>query len=779
MNDGIDPDRSERVEMILQEVESIPTPSPIAAPLLRLASDESADIREMTSLIESDAGLTARLLAMCQRASTGLGASVATVERAVVMLGFDAVRSALLSINFHEFILGQDGADAEDENEEGRLDRSGLWRHSLAVACGAEMIAQAHRAEPDDPAPDEAFVCGLLHDLGKIALDMILPKAYGRAARLAEQRQRNILELEQAIIGLDHQTAGKRLAERWGLPEHIVQSIWMHGSPASAIPTGLNRRMIGVVTAADAIARRLHLGFSGNFTPPPSLDDLAQGWGFSASRLAKIEPSLHERVSEQSEQLGIDQKAGSQLLLDSLGLANRSLARLNDSLKHRARESQQTGRALHAIESFQREIHSQDGLAGALSAVARSSAKFWKARRCAIVQRAGEQQRWRVTVFTHQGRLLRSEVLAPPEHLGSLQAAVNSLAPGLHEDGAVAHWLAESVHELSEAGPLRVAPLPVGSGEPNLLMTVGAEPSLCNTARQAVPETNAAQRATATQALLRTWGSAIESARRLETSRRLGERLAQSMRSLAEMQNELTEARSFARLGELAAGAAHEMNNPLTVISGRGQLLTERLENERDRADAQAMVGAVRKLSELINALHLFASPPEIRRRWTDLTDLLGLAARRVREERDRVGLTVAPVHYRVQGPLPPAWVDPDALIGAVSELLRNAQEANPSSFVELRVQTEPPDDRLVISVRDDGSGMSERAIEHAFDPFFSEKEAGRRAGLGLARARRLVDRHGGRIELQSEPGRGTTARIILEDWRGERQPEQTPAKAA
>ncbi|MEC9373112.1 MAG: ATP-binding protein, partial [Planctomycetota bacterium] len=77
------------------------------------------------------------------------------------------------------------------------------------------------------------------------------------------------------------------------------------------------------------------------------------------------------------------------------------------------------------------------------------------------------------------------------------------------------------------------------------------------------------------------------------------------------------------------------------------------------------------------------------------------------------------------------------------------------------------------------GCGMSEHALRHAFDPFFSEKPAGRQSGLGLARAHRLVELHDGEVELRSEVGKGTSARIILERWRAERDTEEGHASQA
>src|SRR6478735_12073244 len=162
--------RDKRVDLILQQLEGLPTLPAVALRVLEVTGSEDSSAREVVDLIATDPALTARILHLVHRSDLGVRGEVSSIERAVVMLGFDAVRSAVLAVSvFNTF-------QHTDPKHPGLFTREEFWKHCVAVACCAELLADA-MGKDSGVDRSEAFVCGLLHDLGKVALDAMLPKS--------------------------------------------------------------------------------------------------------------------------------------------------------------------------------------------------------------------------------------------------------------------------------------------------------------------------------------------------------------------------------------------------------------------------------------------------------------------------------------------------------------------------------------------------------------------------------------------------------------------------
>ncbi|MBX9579525.1 MAG: HAMP domain-containing histidine kinase [Gemmataceae bacterium] len=212
----------------------------------------------------------------------------------------------------------------------------------------------------------------------------------------------------------------------------------------------------------------------------------------------------------------------------------------------------------------------------------------------------------------------------------------------------------------------------------------------------------------------------------------------------------------LAGLAELAAGAGHEINNPLAVISGQAQRLL-RTEIDPDQADAlQSIVRQTRRIADLLRDLFLFAKPPEPARQAVAVADLLAGVWADVLPLADERGVRL---DRPVTVPVAAVAGDPGQLRRAVGAVVRNAVEAaGAGGWVGVRC--EPAGDRLRVVVDDSGPGLSAAAAEHAFDPFYSGRSAGRGRGLGLPTAWRLARQNGG--DVRHEPSPSGVTRFVV-----------------
>jgi hypothetical protein len=217
---------------------------------------------------------------------------------------------------------------------------------------------------------------------------------------------------------------------------------------------------------------------------------------------------------------------------------------------------------------------------------------------------------------------------------------------------------------------------------------------------------------------------------------------------------------ALAALAEFAAGAGHEINNPLAVISGRAQLLLLDEPRAERRRDLAAIQGQAMRIHEMIADLMLMARPPQPEPTWVEAGALLTELATGLAPliERSRAVL-------RMQSqPGQTVWADRSQLASAVRAILQNAVEAvEPGGRVEVVVESagDPAEGGTLIWIRDNGTGIPKEVLPRVFDPFFSGRSAGRGLGMGLCKAHRIVGLHGGTISLSSSRDAGTEVRTF------------------
>jgi signal transduction histidine kinase len=246
-------------------------------------------------------------------------------------------------------------------------------------------------------------------------------------------------------------------------------------------------------------------------------------------------------------------------------------------------------------------------------------------------------------------------------------------------------------------------------------------------------------------------------AERALLDRRL-ERVAASFREFVESADARLEKRKFDALAEFAAGAGHELNNPLAVVVGRAQLLLTRTDDPEAARSLLIILNQARRAHRILRDLMFVARPPASRCRPFRPAEVLKASMREHEAECAARGVRLS---IDVDDALPEVSSDPDALRHLNEILLRNAIDATPSAG-SVEVRWAQSGDELAGSVADTGKGFGSGEAAHLLDPFYCGRQAGRGLGLGLARAARIAELAGGSLRWSSAPGQGSQFHVRL-----------------
>ncbi len=231
-----------------------------------------------------------------------------------------------------------------------------------------------------------------------------------------------------------------------------------------------------------------------------------------------------------------------------------------------------------------------------------------------------------------------------------------------------------------------------------------------------------------------------------------------SLRNVVETEETRLRQQKLAALAEFAAGAGHEINNPLAVVVGRAQLLLTRSDDPESTRSLQIILDQALRAHRILRDLIFVARPPVLRRRRCRPAEILQMCLRGFLSEFETRGIRLIDEIGESDANM---VADPEALNHLAQILLRNAIQATPNGG-KIEVRSSVHNDELVWSFSDSGKGITPTEGAHLFDPFFSGRQAGRGLGLGLPRAARFLELAGGHVRWTSNPGHGTVFHVHL-----------------
>ena len=200
------------IQSLLDGIVTLPSVPSTLARITSLVQEPDVSLSQVGRVIATDPAIALKTLRLVNSAFYGVRQKVTSVEHAVTLLGIKVIQNLVLTATV--FDTFHKGADQ-------------LFRHSVACGIAMRAVVESSKAELG-VKPDDAFVFGLLHDVGKIILEEFLPEEYSNAVQLSCTREVPSWQVEREVIGVDHAELGARLAENWKLPELLVGAITGH-----------------------------------------------------------------------------------------------------------------------------------------------------------------------------------------------------------------------------------------------------------------------------------------------------------------------------------------------------------------------------------------------------------------------------------------------------------------------------------------------------------------------------------------------------------------------
>jgi HD-like signal output (HDOD) protein len=270
-----------RVVETVKKVTTIATLPEVTNQIIKTVEDPKSTAGALHKIVSHDPALVTRILKVVNSAFYGLPGQIGSIERAIVLLGLNAVKNLAVAASLGQLFRGAKLCDGFTPKD--------LWTHCIAVGVAARDMAKQMKL----PVADEAFLAGMIHDMGILIAMQVHPEQVRQVCDLAKTGEKSFCDLEREVIGMDHQQLGMALAEQWKFPRACQLVAGYHHRPAAL--SEQNRLLVTLVYAADTICCQSKHGF--NLT--------ALGQKLDAAGLAdvKLDESMVQRTAANLDEL--------------------------------------------------------------------------------------------------------------------------------------------------------------------------------------------------------------------------------------------------------------------------------------------------------------------------------------------------------------------------------------------------------------------------------------------------------------------------------------------
>ncbi len=249
----------DRVRKLVERVQGLPTLPSMLNNINQMILNPKTSAKEVAQVISSDPALTSKVLRVVNSSFYGFPNRITTITHAIVILGFNTIKSIVLSSTIFDVF--------RRTVKPGDFDRTEFWKHSIGCGAAAKVVGR----RLSYPMLEELFIAGLLHDVGKIVMDQFLPDKFAEVLGLVRKKDCLIYDAEQLVLGATHADVGAWLFEKWNLSRGLIETTRCHHNPSLASE---NPRFAEIVHVADILVRAIRFG-SGGDQKIPALSEAA------------------------------------------------------------------------------------------------------------------------------------------------------------------------------------------------------------------------------------------------------------------------------------------------------------------------------------------------------------------------------------------------------------------------------------------------------------------------------------------------------------------------
>jgi len=704
----------------LESSSSLPTLPHILLRIMEVCDQEDTQFRELSQLIDKDPALSSKILSLVNSTRYGLPNKVRSIEQALPLIGMEAVKNAAICASIHQVFAKMEGGAL--------FNLKSFWKHSLTCAGLAKLIAQRIRY----PNPEEAFLAGLIHDLGKLVLWVNLPREYAALLRRIKEQPGGLL-LEEAKLGATHSEVGGWLIRKWNLNSLLADAVSFHHEPLHRMVQSFP--LVKIVYAANALCSSQELPAGERMRVLDALFGLSQEETDSLSGQAEM------LVGDTAKALGIE-------------INGREEAERMGKQDHQAQETlSQAVKDLSLVLGALQGLSQATGENELIRVLYQGMDILLGLKRVVFFRYDGKRDLLVMKGFSDNHTVSSAEDLVlPVAQSASLLAEsllqnkpCNSFNPA---PGSSPSLLDEQIkHFLKQEG---IFCLPLSAYKKRIgVLVIG----LPRGELQGLLKKEKLVSLLAHQSALALYGE-----------------------ELRQNQLQTIQAERWASTATMTQKVVHEVNNPLAIIKNYLKILDQKLRQEQMAMEEIRIINEeIERVSGLLGQLSQFSAPKAQRYEFIDLNALIADLAAISREP-----LSVfsgIQVHLDLDPALPKTASQKDNLKQILINLMKNAAEAAgregnitistrylqaplPQGFPALK-EILPKGDLIEIKVQDDGPGIPETMRLKLFEPFTSTKGEGHQ-GLGLAIVYSLVKELRGTIACQSSRESGTCFAVTL-----------------